>query len=79
MSEQRIIERMAEALLVVSQARLPHRASEIGLPRTSGEMQRWIRAVLSEPDEQLAVVVLPHLIARLDNCAAVSVKEVTHE
>jgi len=78
MSEQRIIERMAEALLVVSQARVSHRASGDEMPRTSGEMQRWIRGVLNDPDEQLAVVVLPHLIARLDRCARVSVKEVTH-
>ncbi len=78
MSEQRIIERMAEALLVVSQARVSHRASETGMPRTSGEMQRWIRAVLSDPDEQFAVIILPHLIARLDGCANASNKEVRH-
>ncbi len=70
---------MAEALLVVSQVRMTQQDTGDEIPRTSGEMQRWIRAVLSEPDEQLAVVVLPHLIARLDNWAAVSVKEVAHE
>lgn len=78
MSEQRIIERMAEALLVVSQARVSPRASETGMPRTSGDMQRWIRAVLSDPDEQFAVIILPHLIARLDSCANASNKEVRH-
>jgi hypothetical protein len=77
MNEQRIIERMAEALLVVSQVRLTQQdTTGDEMPRTSSEMQRWIRAVLNDPDEQLAVVVLPHLIARLDRCAGASVKEV---
>ena len=78
MSEQRIIERMAEALLVVSEIRLTQPDTWDEMPRTSGEMQRWIRAVLSDPDEQFAVVILPHLIARLDGCANASNKEVRH-
>lgn len=78
MNNQRTIERMAEALLVVSRARATHQGAGNVTPRTASEMQRWIRGVLNDPDEQLAVVVLPHLIARLDRCADTSVKEVTH-
>ena len=78
MTDQHIIERMAEALLVVSQARLAHRQRRNGMPVTSNEMQRWIREALNEPDEQLAVAVLPHLVARLEHCADVPAKEVSH-
>lgn len=78
MTDQRIIERMAEALLVVSQARLAHRQRGNGMPVTSSEMQRWVREALNEPDEQLAVAVLPHLVARLEHCADVPAKEVPH-
>ena len=78
MSEQRIIERMAAALLVVSQARMAQQGAADRMPRTSDEMQRWIRAVLCDPDEQFAVVMLPHLIARLEGCANASNKEVRH-
>ncbi|MGM0517973.1 MAG: hypothetical protein ACQER6_10290 [Pseudomonadota bacterium] len=78
MTDQRIIERMAEALLLVSRARVTHRATGNGMPRTSREMQRWVREALSDPDEQLAVAVLPLLIARLDRCADVPAKEVAH-
>lgn len=78
MNEQRIIERMAAALLVVSQARMAQQGAGGGMPRTTGEMQRWIQGVLNDPDEQLAVVMLPHLIARLERGDDALVKEVTH-
>jgi len=78
MTDQRIIERMAEALLLVSRARVTHHATGNGMPRTSHEVQRWVRETLSDPDEQLAVAVLPLLIARLDRCADVPAKEVAH-
>jgi hypothetical protein len=69
---------MAAALVVVSQARMAQQGAADRMPRTSDEMERWIRAVLSDPDEQLAVVMLPHLIARLERGVGAPVMEVTH-
>ncbi|MDG4868585.1 hypothetical protein P8631_11285 [Guyparkeria sp. 1SP6A2] len=78
MNNQQIIERMAEALMVVSQARYAKEQNAAATQYSTEDMQLWIRSVLADPDEQLAVVILPHLIARLDGCANASNKEVRH-
>ncbi len=78
MNDQGTIERMAEALLIVSQSR-PSNGTQVNLaPRNRAEMQGWIRDVLSDPDERLAVVVLPHLLARLEQCVEAPGEEVHH-
>ena len=78
MNNQQIVERMAEALMVVSQARYAKEQNVAAKQYSTEDMQHWIRSVLADPDEQFAVVILPHLIARLDGCANASNKEVRH-
>lgn len=78
MTDRRVIERMADALLFVTKGR-SHNRSGVLLPSNRIDMQAWIRNALADPDEQLAVVVLPHLASRLDQARKPSVlSEVRH-
>lgn len=79
MNEQRIIERMAEALLVVSDVRSENGRPSSTLPSTSAGMQCWVRGVLAEPDEELAVAVLPHLMKHLERRAEKATREARHD
>ena len=78
MTDRRVIERMADALLFVTKGRSRNRSGVL-LPSNRIDMQAWIRNALADPDDQLAIVVLPHLAARLDQATKPSVlSEVRH-
>ena len=79
MTDQRIIERMAEALLIVSDARSRNGRPSTTLPSTSAGMQCWVRGVLADPDEELAVAMLPYLMKRLDRRVEKATREARHD